>query len=206
MNTNPRHTRLRFHTEPPNPDPNTNPDGTPGPVSMSQADLDALIGRRAAEAARQAKKAAEDALTAKLGDRSLDDLIAAAEAARAADDAKKSDADKALEAANTAKAEAAKDRAQAKAELYTTRVHAALLAAGVPEAGVSSVNVPDVTVDSTADEITEAVGKLKTTLPGLFTSKPVVLSDPGNPPAPKDHAGEFGAGGKAEYERRHPAA
>ncbi len=202
----PRFERLRFLDTPPT-------QGTPGappapaapaPVTMTQADLDALIGQRAAEAARAAKKAAEAALAALLGDRKLDDLLAADAAAKAADDAKKTEAERALEAANAAKAEADKDRAAAKAELHITRVHSALLAAGVPEAGVAAVVVPDVTVDSTPEEIRTAVSKLKTTLPGLFTSTTAVPSDPGKPPAPKDQAGEFGAGGKAEYERRHP--
>lgn len=203
----PRFERLRFLDTPPAPGTPGAPPAPPAPpavVTMSQAELDALIGQRAAEAARAAKKAAEDALTAKLGDRKLDDLLSAADAAKAADDAKKTEAERALEAANAAKAEAEKDRATAKAELHTTRVHAALQAAGVPEAGVAAIIVPDLTVDSTPEEIKAAVTKLKTALPGLFTATPAVPSDPGKPPAPKDNAGEFGAAGKSEFERRYP--
>lgn len=203
----PRLERLRFLDTPPTPGTPGAPPAPPAPpavVTMSQAELDALIGQRAAEAARAAKKAAEDALTAKLGDRKLDDLLAVDAAAKAAQDALKTDAQRDREAAAAEKAEAAKDRAAAKAELHTTRVHAALQAAGVPEAGVAAIVVPDVTVDSTPEEIKAAVAKLKTTLPGLFTTTAAVPSDPGKPPAPKDQAGEFGAAGKAEFERRHP--
>ena len=84
-------------------------------------------------------------------------------------------------------------------------MHAALIAAGVPEAGVTAVSVPGLTVDSTKEEITAAVTALKTALPGLFTATAAVTADPGKGPKPQAPAGTFGAGGQSEFERRYPA-
>jgi hypothetical protein len=185
--------RLRFVVEP----------GEEGGGTFTQKQVDEVAARTRAEAAKQAKKAEQEALTAKLGGRTIEELLALAESAKAAEDAAKTEAQKALDAAQADKAEAAKDRLAAKVELHSTRVRAALLAAGVPEAGVAAVAVPGVTVDSTPEEITAAVETLKTALPGLFaTAAATAGGDPGKGPAPKPPVGSFGEGGAKEFERR----
>lgn len=198
MHTRPR---LRFVEQP------GTEDGTPGVVEgftpEQQAKIAAIAAENKARGERAAKAAAEQALADKLGGRTLDDLLAAADAVQAAEDAKKSEAEKALEAALAAKAEAETIRSQAARELHDARVRSALLGAGVTEAGLSAVTVPGVTVESTPEEITAAVTALKTALPGLFTAKVAPGADPGKPgnQAPGE---PVGAGGLAEFERRYP--
>ena len=108
MHTRPR---LRFVEQP------GTEDGTPGVVEgftpEQQAKIAAIAAENKARGERAAKAAAEQALADKLGGRTLDDLLAAADAVQAAEDAKKSEAEKALEAALAAKAEAETIKAQA---------------------------------------------------------------------------------------------
>lgn len=198
MHTRPR---LRFLEDP------TPPEGTPGVVEgftpEQQAKIASIAAENKARGERAAKAAAEQALADKLGGRSLEDLLAVADAAQAAENAKKTEAERALEAANAAKAEAETIRSQAARELHDARVRSALLTAGVPEAGLTAVTVPGVTVESTVEDIKAAVETLKTALPGLFTAKVTPPADPGKPGTPPP--GEpVGAGGLAEFERRYP--
>jgi uncharacterized membrane protein YqiK len=180
-----------------------NPDDNPGGgKALTQEEVNALIGQRVAEAARAAKREAEQALTAKLGGKTLEEVLAAAQAAEEAEKARMSEAERIKAEAEQVKAEAEAARAAAKAELHTTRVRAALLAAGAPEAGLDAIHLPDLTVDSTPEDIKTAVDALKAKLPGLFTGKAQAPGDPGKPPAPVDHPGEFGAGGLSEFEKR----
>lgn len=192
--------RLRFDREPIEADPTANGGASTG--GLTQEQVDAIVQARVAAAQRKAKEDAEAALKAKLGDQSLDAVLAAAKAAKDAEDAKKSEADRALEAANVAKAEAERIQAEAKTELHRSRVTAALVAAGVPEAGLAAITVPGVTVESTPEEIKAAVDGLKKTLPGLFGTAGGTSADPGTPGgAPRPVAGA-GAAGAAEFERR----
>lgn len=191
--------RLRFVDDP---NAGTGGGGTGG---LTQEQVDQIVQGRVAAAERAARDAAAAELATKLGGKSLDDILAAAQAAQAAEDAAKTQAQKDAEAAAATKAEAEQLRATAKSELHTTRVHAALLAAGAPEAAVSALVVPGLTVDSTPEEIKTAVTALKTTLPGLFTATAAITADPGNPPKPTPPAGTFGAGGASEFDRRYPA-
>lgn len=188
--------RLRFAEE-----PNT---GEPKAGGITQEQLNEIVQGRVAAAERAAKEAAEKALADKLGGASLDDVIAAAKAAKDAEDAAKSEAQRDREAAAAEKAEAEKIKAAAKAELHTTRITAALTAAGAPEKAVAAITVPGITVDSTADEIKAAVAKLKADVPGLFTAKPEPKGDPGKGPDRQSTSTDFGADGKAEFERRYP--
>lgn len=173
-------------------------------LPTTQEELDKLITERAARATREGKKAAEDALKAKLGDRTLDAVLAAADSVKAAEDALKTEAQRDREAAATDKAEAASLKAEAAAELHATRVQSALIGAGVPEAGVSAIVVPGLTVVSTPEDIKAAVETLKTALPALFATQAIPPSDPGKGPGRPPAGGEFGAGGKTEFDKRYP--
>lgn len=194
--------RLRFIEEP------TPPEGTPGAVDgftpEQQAKIAAIAAENKARGERAAKAAAEQALAEKLGGKTLDELLAAAAAADAAQQAQMTEAQKALAAANAAKAEAEKIRTEAATELHDVRRRSALLAAGAPEDAVDLIVVPDVTVESTVEEIKTAVEALKTKLPALFTATPGVTADPGKGPDGQRPPAPVGAGGLAEFERRFP--
>lgn len=191
--------RLRYTTEPVNPDPTAQPG-----AGLTQAQVDEIVKQRVAEASRRAKETADAELKSKLGDVSLDDLLEQHKQAQAAADAQKSEAQRALDAANTAKAEAEKIKADAAAELHQVRVASALVAAGAPEAAVAAIIVPGVTVGSTPEEIKTAVDALKTTLPALFTKTAVSSTDPGPGPKRASVLSGDGADGLAEFERRFP--
>jgi hypothetical protein len=200
------HTRrrnLRFVVDPVDPDPNPTTGGVVF-TDEQQARINQIAAEQKARGERAAKEAADAALKAKLGDLSLDDLLATHQAAKDAEDKTKSDAQRALEAANAAKAEADKLKADAVAELHSTRVTAALIAAGAPEAAVAAIKV-DVAVDATPDDIKAAVAALKTRVPGLFTTATGTTADPGKPGGTPPVSG-VGAAGKAEFERRFPKA
>ena len=171
---------------------------------LTQEQVDEIVKQRVAEASRRAKEAADADLKAKLGDTSLDDLIEQHKKAQAAAEEQKSEAQRALEAANAAKAEAEQIKAQAALERHTARVTTALVAAGAPEAAVGAISVPGVTVDSTPEEIKTAVEALRKTLPALFTKTAVSSTDPGPGPKRAPVLSGDGADGLAEFERRFP--
>lgn len=172
--------------------------------TFTQDDLNRIAAENKARGEREAKKAFEEQLKALFGDLTPEEVAGKLRAVREAEDAQKTEAQRILEEATAAKTEAEKIKAEAAQERHTARLHAALISAGVPEAGVGAVTVPGVEVGATVEEIQAAVDKLKTTLPGLFKTTTSVDADPGRGPTPTPPAGEFGAAGRAEFERRFP--
>lgn len=193
--------RLRFIDDPLNPDPGTTPPAGGG-ATFTQAQLDQIVQGRVAQAERAAAQAAQTALADKLGGKSLDDVLAAATAAQAAEDAAKTEAQRILDAAAATKTEADNLKSTAVTELHTFRVERALVAAGADDKATGDIRV-DVPVGASVEDIATAVAGLKTRLPALFT-KPVTTpppADPGTPPAAPPAAG----GGFAQGAQRAKA-
>lgn len=170
------------------------------PKTFTQEDLDRIVGERIARAERDAKKAAQDALTDKLGGATLEDLLAAHKAQADAEDAAKTEAQRLRDEAAAEKATAAEERAAAARELHDARLYRALTAAGVPDDAVGTINV-DVEVGATVEDIKTAVDALKVKVPALFGAVPAPQANPGDP-APKREAGEWGSEGLEEFKRR----
>lgn len=191
----------------PKPTPPANPPADPGPPrTFVQEEVNAIATREHERGAREAKKQAEEALLKTLGVESMDqvaDLAALAAAAKAADDANKTQAQKDAEAAAKARAEAEADRATAAAERQATRLERTLSAAGMDEATQEFITVPGLTVDSTPEDIKAAVDKMKADQPNLFTGKVSVPDGDPNPPGRRRPAtGQFGGEGAKRFENQ----
>lgn len=144
-------------------------DGAPPAKTFTQADLDKIAGRRAAEAAKKAEKDLRDYLAA---EKSKLDLAAMDDASRAT-----AEADRIKAEANAIKAEASAERLAAKVERK-------LLAAGVPETALTRASrMVSLDADASDDDIVAEVEALKTEIPGLFTTPA-----PSNGEAPKPGA------------------
>lgn len=157
--------------------------------TFTQEQVTAFLTREKDQGERAGKAAVAAALNEKLvaaglTDVDLDTAIALAASARAAEDAQKSEAQRALEAANTAKADAERIRAEATAELHAAKVTSALTSAGAANVAIAARAI-DVTPGATPEEIKAAVDKLKTDAPGLFATTAAPGSDPGTPPGGK---------------------
>lgn len=176
------------------------PDTNEEPKTFTQEDLNRIAAEQKARGEREAQKAFEE----KLGGKSLDDLLAAHQALTEAEEARKSETQKALEAAQAEKAAAEQAKAEAVTELHQARITAALLKAGAPEDAIGTINVP-VEIGADAETITEAVQALKTKLPALFTTTAAPSANPGTP-TPKRESTEFGSGGLEEFRNRFPNA
>lgn len=176
---------------------------TENPKTFTQEDVDRIVGERIARAERDAKKAAQEDLSAKLGGASLDDLLAAHKAQADAENAAKSEAQRLRDEAAAEKAAAEAERAAAARELHDARLYRALTAAGVPDDAVGTINVP-VEVGATVEDIKAAVEELKTKVPALFGAAPAPKANPGDP-APKRENGEWGSQGLEEFKRRQAA-
>lgn len=171
------------------------------PRTFTQEELDRIVGERIARARREARTEFEQQLKEQLGDVDLKDLITTYQQHREQQEAAKTEAQKALEAAQKAQQEAEAVKATAARELHRGRVELALLEAGAPKDGIEAINVP-VEVGATVEEIKAAVEELKSRLPGLFTAGPQVPdADPGKPPARRE-ATEWGAEGLAQFQAR----
>lgn len=163
------------------------------PKTFTQEQVDAIASRARAEA----KRSAANDLATELGC-TVAEAKAKIEAAAAADDAVKTEAQRALDAANTAKAEAEAQQAAAKAERLAARVERKLTAAGVPEATLArAARLIDVDPDADDDAIAAEVDTLRTEVPALFTTGDGATPPPGIPPAKQRKQ----TGGKTPQER-----
>lgn len=160
-------------------------DGGDPPKTFTQAELDKLAGRRAAEA----KKAAAKEIADQLGV-TVDQAKKIIADAQAADDAKKTDTDRALEAAKAAQAEAEQARADAARERFAAKVERRLTAAGVPEAALARA-ARLITVDPDADDdaLAADIDALKADLPALFQPAANDDSSAGGKPKPPPSTG-----------------
>lgn len=166
------------------------------PKTFTQAELDRTAGR----ARTEARKAAENALAEQLGV-SVDEAKTIIANAKAIEDGKKSDADKALDAARTAQAAADAARAEAAAERLAAKVERKLTAAGVPESALTrAVRTLALDPDADDDAITAEIEALQADVPALFATS----DDTGDgktktppPPAPGGTGARPPAGGQA---------
>ena len=181
--------RLRFIDPPVN-------DGTPGAAptakTFTQDDVTALAAAERDQGKRAGKAAAQDEINAAIKAAGLPDgtdlsaVLEAAKRATAADDAAKTQAQRELEAATKAKADAEALLATAAATVHAAKVERALT--GAVNVGIAA-RALDVPVGADDDAIKAAVDKLRADVPGLFSTTaaaPTPGSDPGNPPAAKD--------------------
>lgn len=180
--------RLRFIDPPVN-------DGTPGAAptakTFTQDDVTALAAAERDQGKRAGKAAAQDEINAAIKAAGLPDgtdlsaVLEAAKRATAADEAAKTQAQRELDAAAKAKADAEALLATAAATVHAAKVERALT--GAVNVGIAA-RALDVVVGADDDAIKAAVDKLKADVPGLFSTAaaPTPGSDPGNPPAAKD--------------------
>lgn len=172
--------RLRHMTEP---SPTGAPSAPPAPAApavpatFTQEQLTAVAAREKSEGRTAALREVSD----KLGGLSLDDAAALIEAARKADEANQTQAQRDAAAAATAKAEADKDRAAAAADRHAARVERLLAGAVDVEVAARAL-----TVEVGADDATikAAIDALKAKVPGLFGAATAAPhTDPTRPPA-----------------------
>ncbi|QZN86895.1 hypothetical protein [Cellulomonas sp. C5510] len=169
--------RLRYMTDP-------NPDGTPGaqppaPRTFTQDEVTAMMTREKADG----RTAATREITEKLGGISIEDAAALIEAARKADEANQTQAQRDAAAAATAKAEAEQIKAEAAADRHAARVERLLGSAGATNVAIAA-RALDVAVGADEATVTAAITQLKTDAPGLFgTGTPAPHTAPGAPPA-----------------------
>lgn len=149
-------------------DPGKGDAGTDAGKTFTQADLDRLAGKRAAEAARKAKADIDAYLKS---EKDAADLAAMDDVARA-----KAEAD-------TARAEAASIRAEAAAERLAAKVERWLLAEGVAESALTrATRLLALAPDASDDDIAAEIDAVKADVPGLFT--PATGTGKPNPPRP----------------------
>jgi hypothetical protein len=171
-----------------------NDDGGTPPKTFTQEELDRITGRARAEAKRAAAAELAEALGC-----TVDEAKAKIAAASAADDATKSETQKALDAAKAAQAEAEAAKANAAAERLAARIERKLTAAGVPEATLArAARLLDVDPDADDEAIAAEIETLQSEVPALFTSTgDGTPPPPGVPPAKQKRQ----AGGKSAAER-----
>lgn len=164
----------------------------PAPRTFTQDEVNAIATRESTAAQRTAQQQ----LLQQLGFESAEAAQAAIAAAKAAEEAGKTDLQRQQEATAAAKAAADADRAAAATERFEARVERAFAQAGIPvedEAKLGRLRRM-VTLDNSADAaaIKAEIETLKTEFPGLFGVPGIVEvppapgSDPkgGPPPTP----------------------
>lgn len=199
--------------DPPTPAPAPAPAPVPAAddKKFSQEDMNATVARET----EKAKQAALEQVAKDLGV-TLDEAKQIIADRKAADDQNKTEAQRAADAWKTAQSGAEEIKRAAEQEKHDAKVERELQRAGFDitnatmlPAAMAAV-APHVQVGADDAAVKTAVEKVKTDAPQLFVGadgKPGgTPSDPGrqrtNPDAP---AGEFGAGGKAEADRRFAA-
>lgn len=188
-----------FRTDPNDPGGGGNPagdkpEGSQPPKTFTQEELDRIVQREKIQARDAEKRAQEAMLADKLGV-SVEEAAKLIKAEQDRQNAEKSEAQRAREAADQEKAAAAREREAAKAEAHSTKVLRALLKAGVNadkadkvarlvdvEVGADQEAI-DAAVSATVDEFPEVVG----TADQPATVKKPPSSDPqgGKPKTPQ---------------------
>lgn len=173
--------------DPPKADPPKDDAGKANEKTFTQADVDKAASARAAEAKR---KATSD-LAEQLGV-SVDEAKKIIAAHQSAEDAQKTEAQRAKEAADQAKAEADAAKAEAAAERQAARVERALIKDHVRDDCLEdSLSLLKVAPEATPEELTAAIEAFKERRPEFFDANgedPKRTPPPGDPkgkPAPK---------------------
>lgn len=175
--------------------------------TFTQADLN-RIGKKEKEAG---KRAAAEEFATQLGV-PLEEAKKILADHKAAEDAKKSEADRLKDAAEADKREAEKNKSTTASEIRGARIERALAAAKFPKidddaATAKVVRMIDVPLDASLDDVKEAVAELAKEFPALFAEvkddgkgKPPRLpgsAPSGKPPAPVgDNEGGLAAGAR----------
>lgn len=166
------------------------------PKTFTQEEVDRMVGRARGEA----KRSAATELAEQLGC-TVDEAKAKIAAVAAADDALKSEAQRALDAANEAKADASRAKAEAAADRLAAKVERKLAAAGVDPKTLTRatalVSVPD---DADDDAIDAEIEALKADVPALFTPTAGGTPPPAGVTPPRPPA-NHGGGTKTAAER-----
>ncbi|MGI8425444.1 MAG: hypothetical protein ACR2M4_02380 [Actinomycetota bacterium] len=163
--------------------------------------LTAELGRIAAKEKAQGKWSARKEIEEQLG-LSFEDADKLIKEARAAQDAEKSEAQKAKEEADREKALAVKEKADAAAERHSIKVERALMIAGVNPVKVAHIaRLVDAEPGADDDAIKAAIEAVKTSIPELFAApandhRPTPVSgDPlGTPPRNKPSEDAYSKG------------
>lgn len=171
--------------------------------TFTQEDLNRIAAREKDEG----KRAALSEVAKTLGC-TVEEAADIIKRSKEADDAQKTEAQRAKEAAERAKAEADEEKAQAAREKHIVRVERALLKAGVPDAKIERVaRMMDVEVGAEPEKLDEAAKALKKDFPELFATGSGGTNDsdpPGSPPKPKIKDDKFNAG--AERAKQYAAS
>ena len=166
------------------------------PKTFTQEEVDRMVGRARGEA----KRSAATELAEQLGC-TVDEAKAKIAAVTAADDALKSEAQRALDAANEAKAEATRARAAADAERLAARVERKLAAAGVdPKTLTRATALVAVGPDADDAAIDAEIEALRADVPALFTPTADGTPPPAGVTPPRPPA-THGGGTKTAAER-----
>lgn len=174
--------------DPPPSDPPADPPKVDLPKSFTQAEVNAIATREA----QAAERTAQTKLLQSLGFDTPEAAKAAVDAARAAEDAGKTEVQRQQEAAAAAKTAADNDRQAAASERFEAKLERNFAKAGVDVDSPSFARIRRmVTLDTSADAaaIQAEIDTIKTDFPALFgtaggTPPPAPGSDPhGRPPA-----------------------
>ena len=136
--------------------------------SFTQEQIDSIVGRAEKRAAREAAKAAQADFLDSLGVDSVETLKDRLDTLATAEDAQRSEADKAVRRAAEAERKAADRIAQAEARLAEARVTSALVAHMDPAVARRLAPTVRVDPDATDDEIEAVIEELRAEVPGLF--------------------------------------
>ncbi len=148
-----------------------------------QAELDRVAGRTRSEA----KKQAEAAIAEQLG-RPIAEVKALLDAAAKAEDATKSETQKALDAATAAQAAAETSKREAARDRLTAKIERKLAKAGVDEKAMTRAHrLVTVDLDADDDTIDAEIEALRDDMPALFA--PAADDDPNKPKPPPPPAG-----------------
>ena len=173
--------RLRFLIDP-NPDgtPGAPPAGPPAVKTFTQDEVTAIATREKDQGRVLALREA----TEKLGGLTIEDAAKLAEAARAADEANKTEAQRELAAAQADKAAAAKEKADAAADRHAARLERLLGKAGAVDVEIAA-RALDIALGADEAAVTAAIEAFKTKVPGMFaTGTTPPNTDPGHQPPP----------------------
>jgi len=173
--------------------------------TFDQVEVSAIATREHDRGNREGTRKVLEEFERKLDGATLDQVMAAYTSQKSAQDALKTEAQKALEEAQRIRGEAEADRATAKSEMFAARRTLTLTTAGVPTEAQDAITLPGITSDSTDDDIKVAVEALKVKIPALFSKTPIPKADPKKPAGSQPPSADFGSTGKLEFERRFPA-
>lgn len=176
------------------------------PKTFTQEEVDRMVGRARGEA----KRSAASELAEQLGC-TVEEAKAKIAAASAADDALKSEAQKALDAATAAQAEAEKARTAAAAERVAAKVERKLVKAGVDDKALArAAGLVNVAPDADDDAIDAEIEALKADIPALFTPAdgtpppPPGVTPPRPPGRPGGDTKTAAERARERFERTHP--